>query len=212
MAQQEAALSSSGGAAGGAPAAAASLLQRLVAAGGLADRGTLLLAAALGGAVLLGAAEPAAAAEGSTHWAHTAAQPLGDLAENADFWGNVVRYISYFFSVLLGTAYIAVKPIIGLLKRPGTAVLVVAGLAGLVYFVSFTVQVRTNKGSRGRARPLSCTATCCIALRCGLVLPWALRGSGWSSRPATGSHMHLPIKPLCLPSSPAGHAGHQRTN
>ncbi|KAI7840230.1 hypothetical protein COHA_006012 [Chlorella ohadii] len=69
-----------------------------------------------------------------------AAQPLGDLAENADFWGNVLRYVSYFFSVLLGTAYIAIRPIIELLKRPGTAVLVVAGIAGLVYFVSFTVQ------------------------------------------------------------------------
>lgn len=137
--RQEAAPSSSAGAAGGSPAAAATLLQRLVAGGSLADRSTLLLAAALGGALLLGAAEPAAAADGSTQLAHVA-QPLGDLAENADFWGNVLRYVSYFFSVLLGTAYIAIRPIIELLKRPGTAVLVVAGIAGLVYFVSFTVQ------------------------------------------------------------------------
>lgn len=139
--RQEAAPSSSAGAAGGSPAAAATLLQRLVVGGSLADRSTLLLAAALGGALLLGAAEPAVAADGSTQLAHAAAaQPLGDLAENADFWGNVLRYVSYFFSVLLGTAYIAIRPIIELLKRPGTAVLVVAGIAGLVYFVSFTVQ------------------------------------------------------------------------
>lgn len=139
--RQEAAPSSSAGAAGGSPAAAATLLQRLVVGGSLADRSTLLLAAALGGALLLGAAEPAVAGDGSTQLAHAAAaQPLGDLAENADFWGNVLRYVSYFFSVLLGTAYIAIRPIIELLKRPGTAVLVVAGIAGLVYFVSFTVQ------------------------------------------------------------------------
>ncbi|PRW59460.1 Calcium release-activated calcium channel isoform A [Chlorella sorokiniana] len=139
--RQEAAPSSSAAAAGGSPAATATLLQRLVAGGSLADRSTLLLAAALGGALLFGAAEPAAAADGSTQLAHAAAaQPLGDLAENADFWGNVLRYVSYFFSVLLGTAYIAIRPIIELLKRPGTAVLVVAGIAGLVYFVSFTVQ------------------------------------------------------------------------
>ncbi|EFN54403.1 hypothetical protein CHLNCDRAFT_15860, partial [Chlorella variabilis] len=56
------------------------------------------------------------------------------------FWGNVLRYISYFFSVLLGTAYIAVKPLIELMKKPTTAVLVVGGLAGLFFFVSFTVQ------------------------------------------------------------------------
>lgn len=149
--RQEAAPSSSAAAAGGSPAAAATLLQRLVAGGSLADRSTLLLAAALGGALLLGAAEPAAAADGGSQLAHVAAaQPLGDLAENADFWGNVLRYVSYFFSVLLGTAYIAIRPIIELLKRPGTAVLVVAGIAGLVYFVSFTVQARLGwKGTAG---------------------------------------------------------------
>ena len=33
-----------------------------------------------------------------------------------------------------------VKPLLELLKRPGTAVLVVAGLGALAFFVSFTVQ------------------------------------------------------------------------
>jgi hypothetical protein len=58
------------------------------------------------------------------------------LAENEDFWANVLRYISYFFSVLLGTAYVAFKPVVALLKRPTTAVLVIAAFAGLYYFVS----------------------------------------------------------------------------
>ena len=110
----------------------------------LADGSTLLLAAARGGCVLLGAAEPALAAAGGEAGPP---QLLGDVAENADFWGNVLRYVSYFFSVLLGTAYIVIKPILELMKKPTTAVLVVGGLAGLVFFVSFTVQVRSGLGS-----------------------------------------------------------------
>ena len=67
--------------------------------------------------------------------------PLADIAENEDFWANVLRYVSYFFSVLLGTAYVAFKPILELLKRPTTALLVIAGAAGLYYFVSTTVSM-----------------------------------------------------------------------
>ena len=62
------------------------------------------------------------------------------LAENEDFWANVLRYISYFFSVLLGTAYVAFKPVVALLKRPTTAILVIVAFAGLYYFVSTTVK------------------------------------------------------------------------
>ncbi|KAI3435757.1 hypothetical protein D9Q98_001815 [Chlorella vulgaris] len=118
------------------PMAAAGLLQRVLTSCCLADRSTLVLAAVLGGALLLGSVEPALASGDASG----PPQLLGDLAENEDFWGNVVSYISYFFSVLLGTAYIAVKPIIELMKKPGTAVLVVAGTASLIWFVSFTVQ------------------------------------------------------------------------
>lgn len=121
--------------------ATSGLLQRVLVSGSLADHGTLLLIAALGSCMLLGAAEPALAAHAAPGGDHAAvSQLLGDLAENEDFWGNVLRYISYFFSVLLGTAYIAVKPLIELMKKPTTAVLVVGGLAGLFFFVSFTVQ------------------------------------------------------------------------
>lgn len=89
------------------------------------------LAAVLGGAVLLGDVGHAAAASEAPHHAQAV---LGDLAEDEEFWSNVGRYISYFFSVLLGTAYVAIKPILGLLKRPTTAVLVILG-AGVLYFV-----------------------------------------------------------------------------
>ena len=66
--------------------------------------------------------------------------PILDLAEGEEeFWGNLARYGRYFITVLLGTAYITVKPIIALLKRPKTAVLVVGGAALLYIFVSSTV-------------------------------------------------------------------------
>ncbi|DBA73065.1 TPA: hypothetical protein ACH3X2_010006 [Trebouxia sp. C0005] len=57
-----------------------------------------------------------------------------------DFWVNVSRYGRYFITVLLGTAYISVKPVLQLLKRPKTAVAVVIGLVALYLFVSTTVQ------------------------------------------------------------------------
>jgi len=66
-------------------------------------------------------------------------RPIADIAENEDFWANVLRYISYFFSVLLGTAYVAIKPVFELLKRPTTAILVIIGGAALYFFVSTTV-------------------------------------------------------------------------
>lgn len=57
-----------------------------------------------------------------------------------DFWPNLLRYGTYFFSVLLGTVYTALKPIGGLLKRPVTAVFTIAAIVGLLVFVSTTVR------------------------------------------------------------------------
>lgn len=56
-----------------------------------------------------------------------------------DFWTNLGRYGRYYFTVLLGTAYTAIKPIGGLLKRPVTAAVVFAVLIGLYFFVSATL-------------------------------------------------------------------------
>ena len=75
----------------------------------------------------------------ATHQAHgTEAFQLA--SEDSEFWVNVSRYGRYFITVLLGTAYISVKPVLELLKRPKTAFLVVAGIAVLYLFVSTTVQ------------------------------------------------------------------------
>lgn len=60
--------------------------------------------------------------------------------DNSEFWVNVSRYGRYFITVLLGTAYISVKPVLELLKRPKTAFLVLTGVAVLYLFVSTTVQ------------------------------------------------------------------------
>ena len=61
-------------------------------------------------------------------------------SEDSEFWVNVSRYGRYFITVLLGTAYISVKPVLELLKRPKTAFLVLTGIAVLYLFVSTTVQ------------------------------------------------------------------------
>ena len=69
-----------------------------------------------------------------------------DRAPQDDFWSNVGRYGSYFFSVLLGTAYTAVKPIGGLLRKPATAAATLAALAALLLFVTSTVSAMLGLG------------------------------------------------------------------
>ena len=56
-----------------------------------------------------------------------------------EFWGNLARYGRYFITVLLGTAYTALKPIGGLLRRPVSALVVLSLLVGLYFFVSATL-------------------------------------------------------------------------
>jgi len=116
------------------------LSHRLVATSRPSDgQNLLLLAAALVGVAALAAAPGAAVAGGEGYHSHTA-QVLADIAEgDAGFWSNVLRYVSYFFSVLLGTAYVALKPLVDLFKRPTTALLALGGIVGLIAFVSFTV-------------------------------------------------------------------------
>jgi Protein of unknown function (DUF751) len=113
----------------------ANLLARLVATANVRDGASVALIAALGGALVLGMAEPALASASHDHF-----NVASDLAEEPAFWSNVLRYVSYFFSVLLGTAYIAVKPLVEMSKRPTTAVLVVVGCGLVFFFVSVTVQ------------------------------------------------------------------------
>jgi len=111
---------------------------RFLASGNLNSLEDWMVITAIVGAVLLAgpqSAEAAAAAQNSG--VHSPV--IGDLAEDTAFWSNVLRYVSYFFSVLLGTAYVALKPIVELMKRPTTAVLVILGTGALYFFVSTTV-------------------------------------------------------------------------
>jgi Protein of unknown function (DUF751) len=66
--------------------------------------------------------------------------PLFDIAQDTPFWENLARYGQYFFSVMLGTGYVMLKPFAALLKRPVTAVLLIAFAIGLFFLVKRTVQ------------------------------------------------------------------------
>lgn len=68
-----------------------------------------------------------------------APQAAFDLAQDTPIWENIVRYAQYFFSVMLGTGYVMLKPFAQLLRNPLTGVLVVGGAVGLVVFVKTTV-------------------------------------------------------------------------
>lgn len=57
-----------------------------------------------------------------------------------EFWSNLARYGRYFVTVLLGTAYTAVKPLGNLLKNPVTAAITVGVIAGLYFFVNATLK------------------------------------------------------------------------
>ena len=65
---------------------------------------------------------------------------IGDLADSEDFWSNLLRYVSFYFSVLLGTAATAARPVEAALKRsPASAAGVVVAALVLGIFVTKTV-------------------------------------------------------------------------
>lgn len=69
-----------------------------------------------------------------------AANPSYDLAEGEDFWGNIARYGRYFVTVMLGTGYVMVRPLLGLFKNPVSGVLTVVSIAGVAYGVKLTLE------------------------------------------------------------------------
>jgi hypothetical protein len=92
-----------------------------------------------GCAALFLATGHAQAAEGlQQHAAHTT--PLLDVAESEDFFDNVLRYARFFVTVMLGTVNVMVRPFAGLLKKPVTAVLAIAGLVGGVVLLKVTLE------------------------------------------------------------------------
>jgi hypothetical protein len=87
------------------------------------------------------AIEPALAATSGPH-----AQPTFDLAENQEFWGNVARYGRYFVTVMLGTGYVMLRPIVGMFKNPLTGLLAVALVSGAVYGTKITLDAMLGLG------------------------------------------------------------------
>eukprot|EP01025_Chloroclados_australasicus_P043995 TRINITY_DN4732_c1_g1_i1.p2 TRINITY_DN4732_c1_g1~~TRINITY_DN4732_c1_g1_i1.p2 ORF type:complete len:209 (-),score=9.19 TRINITY_DN4732_c1_g1_i1:240-866(-) len=70
----------------------------------------------------LGLAMPVFASETSQH----GVRQIYDLAQEQEFWSNVVRYIRFFITVMLGTGTVMLKPIQGILKNPVSAVIFIS--------------------------------------------------------------------------------------
>ena len=92
--------------------------------------------------------------DSSRHIGHHTPNVLMQLSSEEDFWGNVYAYIRYFFSVLLGTAYVAVRPIVGLFKNPVSAFFTIFALVGLLVFVSVTVNAMLGLSNVEPFQPL----------------------------------------------------------
>lgn len=82
--------------------------------------------------------EPAAAADGMHQHQHSI-QPIMDLAEGEEFWGNVARYGRYFVTVMLGTGYVMAQPVIAAFKRPVTAIGAIVAITGTFVLLKFVL-------------------------------------------------------------------------
>ena len=91
------------------------------------------------------ASASASAAASSLADLHYSPSPLSspsisDLADSEDFWSNLLRYVSFYFSVLLGTAATAARPVVAALRRsPASAAGVVVAALVVGIFVTKTV-------------------------------------------------------------------------
>lgn len=64
---------------------------------------------------------------------------LYDVAEGEEFWGNVAKYARYFVTVMLGTGYVMVKPLLGAFKKPVTAAVALVAIVGGSILLKFTL-------------------------------------------------------------------------
>lgn len=90
----------------------------------------------------LSTTQSAAAAQLDPTTAHALLlNPHFDVAENADFWGNVVRYGRFFVTVMLGTGTIMLRPLAAAFKNPLSAIAAIGGVAGLFFLVQLTLKL-----------------------------------------------------------------------
>jgi hypothetical protein len=61
-----------------------------------------------------------------------------------DFFINVLRYFKYFITIVLGIATFAISPLIPLMKRPTTAIIVI--IAAISAFIGVTLVLRGMLG------------------------------------------------------------------
>lgn len=118
-----------------------SIAERLFAAGDV-DMSLSLAAITVGAAAMAFAAgvEPSQASDLAGYpMLHPVAADVSQIAAQEDFWVNILRYFQFFISLMTGTAYVILKPFAGLLKRPVTAVLLVVGVVGFIFFLRFTI-------------------------------------------------------------------------
>ena len=56
------------------------------------------------------------------------------------FWANMVKYARFSISIMVGFAFMFGRPIVNLLKKPQTAILVIGGGYGGYRFFKFTIE------------------------------------------------------------------------
>ena len=56
----------------------------------------------------------------------------------------MVKYARFSISIMVGFAYMFGRPVVGLLKKPQTAFLVIAGGYGSFQFFKFTIETMTG--------------------------------------------------------------------
>lgn len=56
------------------------------------------------------------------------------------FWANMVKYARFSISIMVGFAFMFGRPIVALMKKPQTAVAVIAVATGGYYFFKFTIE------------------------------------------------------------------------
>ena len=95
-------------------------------------------------AVAFFAADPAFAADADAH-ARAGGAPLFDLAGGeVPFWANMVKYARFSISIMVGFAFMFGRPVVNLLKKPQTAVLVIGGLVGGFKFFKWTIETMSG--------------------------------------------------------------------
>merc|ERR1711924_565507 len=63
---------------------------------------------------------------------------INTFTEMDGFWSNLTNYARYFISVMLGTTYIMLKPIIGTFRNPKSAVATLLIIFCAVYILFIT--------------------------------------------------------------------------